>query len=465
VPVGAGARRSTTDTARLRAETRRSAKGGLALSIAVLGMATMCFNKVRLGDWAISDLIFLLAVGVACIHLLVGHTQQLAPNAMRKTSPAILLGTLVIVVAGTASSLLSFEPTRSVAHVLRIVWITIPWFWLLRTVSPNWRTFSRLRFGVAVSVYVSCVAAIAGYLGLVSLTPFNLEGREAAFFSHPNELGGLLAMSAPLVVMGSFQIRTTGRTTLRRAAAIVLLVFALTTTGSITAVVASGVGVAAAGALNVLTLNRGVLRRFRTPLPIMLGIVVLLLAAVWLAGSGLPAIERFTELGQEGSGLSSSVDTRNDLNSVVIDNLDQSLITGVGFDSVVMMEDQASEHRVHNLYLRLIYEAGFCALVGLVAILVTTTRQAWLLAVNTRGSDVHKIVVGLFGSLVSMVTFANFQPLLAQRFFWVPIALIGVVWSLRRQELSEQADVGVAGSQPGAVPPGRRGARVTSFGA
>lgn len=452
MPVN-GARLDPRLVARARAATRRTTRGGVALTLVTLGMATVCFNKVRLGDWAISDLIFLLAVGVACVQLLVGNAHGLAPNAMRKTSPAILVGTLLIVLAGTASSFRSFEPMQSVAQIVRIIWITLPWFWLLRTVSPNWQTFARVRFGVAATVYVSCAGAIAGYLGLVTLTDFNLEGREAAFFSHPNELGGLMAMALPLVVMGSLQVRRRRHQGLRTAVAIGAIGFALNTTGSITALIAAATGLLAAWLLNLLTRDRSLLRRVRNPLPLILGALVAMMAVVWAVSSDLPAVERFTEFGQEGSGLSSSVDTRSSLNSEVIENLDRSLVTGVGFDSQVMLEAGVSKHRVHNLYLRLVYEAGIWSLLGLLAIIVTVVRQAWMLAVNTRGTPAHRIVVGLFGALVAMLVFALFQPLLAQRYFWIPIALIGVIWSLRRQEIQEQAEgLGPATDGPGDGP-------------
>lgn len=419
-------------------------------------MITVSFNKTRVGDWAISDLVFLVAVGVACLQLLVGNAHGLGPNAMRKTPPAILVGTLLIVLAGTASSFRSFQPLQSIAQVVRVIWITLPWFWLLRAVSPNWHTFARLRRGVAITVWVSCAGAIAGYFGLVALTPPNPEGREAAFFAHPNELGGLMTMAIPLVAMGSLQVRRPRHPTLGKAAALAAVGFALNTTGSITALIAAAAGLVAAWLLNLLTRDRSLLRRVRNPLPLILAALVAMMAVVWAVSSDLPAVERFTDFGEEGSGVSSSVDTRSSLNSEVIENFDRSLVTGVGFDSQVMLDTGLSKHRVHNLYLRLIYEAGIWSLLGLLAIIVTVVRQGWMLAVNTRGTPVHHIVVGLFGALVAMLVFALFQPLLAQRYFWIPIALIGVMWSLRRQEILEEVEgLGPAadgsGDEPGDV--------------
>lgn len=415
---------------------RRRAARGAALALVVLGLATVSLNRIRAGGWAISDLVFLVAAAVVWFQLLTGRTRNLAPNAMRKTSPAILIGTLVVVIAATASSFQSFDAAASMTHVVRFAWVTLLWFWLLRAVCPDRRALARLLRGVAVTIYGSSVAALAGYLGIVQLTEFNLEGREAAFMNHYNELGGLLTAGLPLVVLGSFRLGRERASAYRRVAAIAVVVIAINTTGSLTAFIGCASGLAAAGALNVLTLNKAVLRRFRNPLPLLLGILVALFAAVWLSTSDLPALERFEQVGQEGTGPSKSADSRVDFIDEVVQNLDHYLVIGEGLATEVEVDGNAT-HRVHNLYFRLVYEAGIPALIGFGSIIVAAIRQSWLLAINTRGTELNRVVVGLFGSLVSMLVLAMFQPLLTQRYFWLPLALIGVVWALRRQELRE----------------------------
>lgn len=424
-----------------RALARQRATGGLALTFTVIGIATIAFNKTRVGDWAVSDLVFLLSAVVVCLKLLAGRTADLAPNAMRKTSPTILLGTLVIVVAGTTSSFQSYEPFKSVAMVIRIVWITLVWFWVLRSVCPNRDTLASLLRGLRATVLVSCAGAIAGYLGLVHLTRTNNEDREAAFFNHPNELGGLLAMAVPLVLLGVLSRRRDGSdTAVRRLALLGVVVGSLGTSGSMTAFLSCAGGVATVVLLNLLTRRRAQ-RRSRTPLPYMLGALVLLGGIAWLSTTELPVVERFTELEEGGTQVSNSVNSREDLNAYVLNNLDDSLVTGVGLDSNtsdIGDLEGAGASRVHNMYLKLLYEAGVPSLIGLFIIVATTARQGWLLAVNTREDDLHPVVVGLFGSLVAMTIFAMFQPLFAQRYYWLPIGLIGVIWALRRQELRER---------------------------
>jgi O-antigen ligase len=111
--------------------------------------------------------------------------------------------------------------------------------------------------------------------------------------------------------------------------------------------------------------------------------------------------------------------------------------------------------RVHNLYLKLLYEAGLPGLTGLFIVVATAFRQSWRLVVNTRGTDLYLTAVALLGSLVSVNVFALFQPLFVQRYYWLPVALIGVLWALRRQEASEEAatESSLPAARPRRMPP------------
>ena len=42
---------------------------------------------------------------------------------------------------------------------------------------------------------------------------------------------------------------------------------------------------------------------------------------------------------------------------------------------------------------------------------------------------------------MSVSFFALFQPLFAQRYYWLPVALIGVLWALRREEAREMGEL------------------------
>lgn len=419
---------------------RVAARGGLALWFSVIGLALLGFNETRVGGWTVSDLLFLVSAGIVAGKLLSGRTADLAPSSMRKSSPPVLVGTLVIVIAGMLSSFRSFDPMASVMMVVRLVWITFVWFWVLRAVSPNRRTLHRLFAGFRITLIASCLGAIAGYLGLVSLTPENPENREAAFFGHPNELGGLIAMALPFVVLGVLQGTPDEPVKpWRRVVLIFLAVFALGTSGSMTSFLsAASAGAAIVAAQAVASRRAG--RRARSPLPYMLAMGVLGAGLIWLSTTDLPAVERFTEFNEGEESVNSSVSSRGSVNSYVINNLDDSLVLGVGLDASTAFVETGSSvtvGSVHNLYLKLLYETGVPGLLGLLIVVGAAFRQSWRLVLNTRRDPLYSTAVALLGSLTSVTVFALFQPLFAQRYYWLPIGLIGVLWALRRQESLE----------------------------
>ena len=80
----------------------------------------------------------------------------------------------------------------------------------------------------------------------------------------------------------------------------------------------------------------------------------------------------------------------------------------------------------------------------LLVVVVASVRQAWLLVLNTRGTPLHGASIGLMSSILSINTFAMFQPVFAQRFYWLPLAFVSVLWALRRQELRDRYLLGLA---------------------
>jgi O-antigen ligase len=94
---------------------------------------------------------------------------------------------------------------------------------------------------------------------------------------------------------------------------------------------------------------------------------------------------------------------------------------------------------VHNNVLKLLYEAGVPAVVGLLLLWLVAARQGWRLLLNTRGTSLHPLVLALLGSFVTATVFAQFHPLAYERYYWFPLVMIGATWSLRRHELKTAA--------------------------
>ncbi len=423
---------------------------GGALFLACLGLALLGFNKFRVAGTPISDIVFLLGAVVTGLKMLSGNTGDLSPPAMRKTSPPILLGTILLGAAGTIACLQSFTPADSAIQVVRIVWITLVWFWFLRAVTPDRIALNRLFKAFEITITVSCMGAIAGYFGLIHLTRDNPDNRQAAWFGHPNELGGLLIVAMPLVVMGlPWRDQQTTKLPWRRVAMFGLVGFAIGTTGSLTAFISTAVALSLCVGLSVLTKGpRAPGAKPPSPIPILLGMAVAVAGIAWLFSSNLPVIDRLTQLEGGDSAVNESVTSRGNVNNFVIGNFDHSLVTGVGLDAntnfVSEQDGQVGASRVHNMFLKLLYETGVPGLVGLLVVVVASVRQAWLLVLNTRGTPLHAASIGLMSSILSINVFAMFQPVFAQRFYWLPLALVSVLWALRRQELRDRYLHGLA---------------------
>jgi O-antigen ligase len=421
---------------------RRPARlGHLALYVAMIGMLLMGFNRTRLAGWPVSDLAFLAAAGIVTLDMLAGHSAGLAAPQARRSSPPILLGTILLLTAGTVSAFDSWDPNRSIAVVARFAWVTLGWFWLLRVVTADRVAVNRLMGAWRLMLLANCAIAVLGQFGVLHWTVENAENRQTAFFDTPNDLAGLLVVGLPLVVLGvprtaASAARPPGRELAARGLASAFVVYAIATTGSMTAFIAAGASGVAIAAVTLTTRSPGSGLWRRNPLLPMLAVAVGVTGLVALAASDLPVVDRFTRYTGGDSGVISSVDSRDQTNAQVIDRFDESLVTGTGFGGYNRDDQNAAEASgAHNMFLRIVYQAGLPGLVGLLVVLGFALRHVLRLIVNTRGSELYPVAVCLLGTLVAANAFAMFQPTEFHRYYWLPIGAIGVLWALRREEL------------------------------
>ena len=425
----------------------RARREVVALHLAMAGIVLMGFNTVRVAGWPISDLAFLAAAGAVAFNLLAGRTAGLATPRARQSSPPVLMGTILLLTAGTLSAFQSWEPGRSITVVLRFAWITLGWFWVLRSVAADRAALSKLLGAWRVMLLLNCVIALLGQLDIVAWAGVQEnEHRQTGFFETPNDFAGLLVVGLPLMVLGLPNARgrslAEGRELVSRGWGAAFVVYALATTGSMSALIAAFMGgVTIVTAMVVARPPR--VRPTRSPLLPMLAGFLAVIGFVALATSDLPAIERFTRYNEGDAGVNSSVESRDQRNEQVIERFDESLVVGQGFGGYDKSDEGAEVAAgAHNMFMRIVFQAGLPGLVGVVAVLLFSFRQVTRLIVNTRGTDLHAIAVCLLASLVTANTFAMFQPTEFHRYYWLPVGMIGVLWSLRRQELREAAATG-----------------------
>jgi len=462
--------------ARSRAGEPRT-HGMLALALGWLGVAMIGLNTVRVGGFAVSDGLFFAMGAVLLVKLLVGDESGLAPPSARRSTHVVLLGAVLLLTASVLSSFQSWNPASSLLISARLGYLTLLWFWMLRAVVPSRRALNALLSAWRWGVLSMAVVALFGQVGLIHVSIENSENRQTAFSGHPNDLGGLLAVGLPILLLNLplHPEHSPRRATLRRAASVGITVYAITTTGSITAFFAAGVAVIATLGLTTLIPSTDRARRRISPLGVMAGAVVAAVGLVVLSQSDLPVFERIQRFESGDVYLEGSAQHRARLNAAVVNRFDEWMVVGVGMDENSMFAadlfDQTDTYvtgGVHNMYLKVLFEAGLPALIGLLIIQLATLRAGMQLIVNTRHTELYPIAVGLVGALVGACVVALFGPILYHRFFWLPIALIWCLWSLRREELRRPpvaAPVRPAGPAPlAALPPAPQDARPNGRG-
>ena len=457
------------------AETPRPT--GWPFRLGVLGMLTISFNATRLGGYAVSDLLFLLSAFIIWLKIIAKDTGDLAPAPGRRSTRLILIGTLIMLTSGTVSALLAPAPLTSMLVMARFAWVTILWFWTLRAITRTRADLQRLVGAWQLGLVLSAVAATLGSVGVpMFATTTSNQNRQDAFTFHPNELMNFLitGLSVALAVAVMLPVQKRSRRAFQWAViTAAVLSYGLFTTGATSGVVAmAGSVVAMVGVASVARLlarhRPRPRRRGRSPLTIMVGAAAVLVGVMVLWSADLPVTERLGQLGSGDGGINASVETRERANEDILGHLDHYLLTGVGpnlLSGTVAAGSTEETHinvhgdqhnGVHNMWLKMVYEEGIPALVGLWLILATAARQCYLLVLRTWGTDLHPLAVGLFGGLVAATISSMFSPTAFSRHYWLPIALIGVLWEVRRRELKAEAAATVDSVR--ALPAGR-GAR------
>src|SRR5262249_26925940 len=400
------------------------------------------FNVVRVGSLALSDGLFFLCGGVIVAKLLLGDNRGLAPARSRGPTKLLMTGSIILLTAGVLATFVSWGPSVSLFVVIRPAYLTLVWFWMLQAIVPTRRALDVLLSGWRAGTLVIAGLATLGQLGVVHVGHENIEGRQMVFFGHPNDLAGYLLIAMPLLLLSlpDHPEWSASRRTIVRFASVGLLAYAITTTGSITALFAASIGAVPVYRPPLLISVTRRRRRRVNPVAAMAGCLVVLVGIMLIMTSNLPVVKRIERLGHHDSGLESSVGSREQTNDVVIHSFDQRLIFGGGLDNESVFA-AAGANRIqggaHNMDLKGLYEAGLPGLIGLLVIQFAPFRAAVMWMRNTADTELYPLVIAFTASALSVGVFAMFQPTLFHRFFWLPIALIWCVWHLRREEIRQ----------------------------
>lgn len=384
---------------------------GVPRWLTYLGFATLALLTLRpTAALTLSDWIFLAALVVAVL----GYVQE--SRGIHLAPPRLMMVGVALVLLGALVSLPNaLDGTESLAVVGRFIYLTVGWFALAGYSLRTTKDVSIATHLWVASVALSGAAAVAQLYG-GPLIPGTVaaSGRMTGFAQHVTDLGGMCAVA--LIPALSF-LDARGRGLARRvtAAVLVALVFAgLVLSGSVDGFVSAFVGLA------IWVWIGGAGRRGVGVLMGLTALLVIVAGAVAQLGLVLPGA-------RVASVLSSSADP-NATFYLRLQTFDEawqwiraSPVFGVGFDSASATSSGVG--LVHNVLIATWFQGGVFALVGIALVLVAaagTARNAWVMA---ESSESRRLAAALFAAVGSALTFSMANPILFQRYVWVPVFL------------------------------------------
>lgn len=387
------------------------------VGVVLLGLLTL-----RVGGQAtFSDTLFLFSFLLACAELVL--VRRRVPVGI----PALLLlGMGMFSLGGLVSTFEAYEPIKSGAVILRLIFLTVFWFWLGFVVLKRREQVRR-----ATTLWVLS-AAITGAAALLQLavgdvipntTP--IYGRSTGFTNHPNDLGGITAVALVPALMLATRAAVPP---LRRVGGFVLVLMVgggLIASGSVGALIAAGVAMFVWLALERMSFHSWLLFAGATLC------VVGLVALQHSRGAPTPldrVIRVTTPSGAATAGAGSgSLDSRVSIYHVAASRIADDPFVGVGLDLVSITKPigiVSYENDVHNLVIGTWYKAGLFGVVGILVALFAVFRAGRFALVAARSADEHREAAGLTSAVVAFVVFSMSEPIIFSRFGWIAAALL-----------------------------------------
>jgi O-antigen/teichoic acid export membrane protein/O-antigen ligase len=385
--------------------------------VLLLGIVTLRAG----GQVTYSDTLFLFSFLLVCAALVV--VRRRVPVGI----PALLLlGICIFSLGGLVSTFEAYEPIKSGAVVLRLIFLTVFWFWLGIVVLDR-----RERVRRATGLWVLS-AAITGAAALLQLAAGDVIpntdlvfGRSTGFTNHPNDLGGITAVALVPALMLATRL---GLSPLRRVGAFVVVLLVsggLIASGSVGALLAAGVAALVWFALERMSFHSWLL---------LAGAVLCIVAIVSVQHSrGAPTpLDRVVRVttpsdaatAEAGSG---SVESRVSIYRVAASRIADDPFVGVGLDLVSITKPfgiVSYQYDVHNLVIGTWYKAGLFGLAGILIALFAVFRAGRLALVASGSADEHREAAALTSAVVAFVVFSMSEPIIYSRFGWIAPALL-----------------------------------------
>ena len=379
-----------------------------------VGAVTIGFLTIRPAmDFTASDWIFLGALGIAALVVIV---QGLAPDYL--VPRAVTVGVLLFALGGLLSSLEAVNPNASAFVVIRMLYLTVIWFWLGTLVLQTREHVQNAVIAWVGSVALCSSGAVAQYFyGDVIPGGAIAWGRMSGFTGHFNILGGLAATAfVPALMLAVDSPRRAVR--LVGTLSTVLIAAGLLLSGSV------GGLLAAAVATMVWLALRGVSLRILISGGAVAAAAFVLMSATGSTNSPSPVdrIQRVTSAEEAGAGTGGTVYTRLEGYSLAWSRIAEQPFIGVGLDAA-SSEEKLESHSVHNLLLGPWFTAGLLGVIGIATLIVGAVATGLRVLRNTTGPT-RSFIAALLASLVGFIQHAMGEPILFVRYGWFPTALL-----------------------------------------
>lgn len=384
-----------------------------------VGAATIGFLTVRPAlDFTASDWIFLTALGVVALVILV---QGIAPDYL--IPRGVTVGILLFAVGGLLASLQAVEPYASAFVVIRMLYLTLIWFWLGTVVLQTRAHVQNALVAWVCSVAVSSSGAVAQFFyGDVVPGGAVAWGRMTGFTGHFNVLGGLAATAFVPALMLAVDSPRRG---LRFIGTIstALIGAGLLLSGSVGGLLAATV------ATMVWLALRGVSVRVLVSGAVVVASALVLMSATGSTNSPSPIdrIERVTSAEEAGAGTGGTVYTRIEGYSLAWSRVVEQPLVGVGLDPESSL-DILEGHSVHNLLLGPWFTAGVLGLIGIVMLIASAFTTGLRVLRHSPLQD-RSFAAALLASLAAFIQHGMGEPILFVRYGWFPTALLIALYS------------------------------------
>ena len=398
----------------LRAEVHEDPRLRPARIAYYVGAATIGFLTIRPAmDFTASDWIFLGALGVAALVVIV---QDLAPDYL--VPRAVTIGVILFALGGLLSSLEAVSPNASAFVVVRMLYLTVIWFWLGTLVLQTREHVQNAVIAWVGSVALCSSGAIAQYFyGDVIPGGVVAFGRMSGFTGHFNILGGLAATAfVPALMLAVDSPRRAVR--LAGTLSTALIAAGLLLSGSVGGLIAATVGTMVWLAL------RGVSLRILVSGGAVAAAAFILMSATGSTDSPSPVdrIQRVTSVEEASAGTGGTVYTRLEGYSLAWSRIAEQPFIGVGLDAA-SSEEELENHSVHNLIIGPWFTAGLLGVIGIATLIAGALATGLRVLRNTTG-PARSFTAALFASLVAFIEHAMGEPILFVRYGWFPTALL-----------------------------------------